>query len=194
MVARTWQYSRWRRLTLQGVMCLILTASVGVAAYVQHARRPPRVTMGPVIEHGRLKYALPDGWKWANEFAWPISVVAREPVKRGRTLRVAIIPSSQRVDAESMLAIALRVQLPAERLETIDFLGRQGVFVEANFDDAEGQRSGLYAAVVLEDGTGVIVSIRGDRAFGPSSRALLKDVTRSMQLVTAPGTEAADAR
>jgi hypothetical protein len=187
-MAKAWQYSRGRRLALQGVMCLVLGASVGVAAYVQHLRRPPQVELGPVEEHGRLRYALPVGWKGVRELTIPVTVtvVAREPRKRGRSIRVAIMPTTRRLDADSLLSLALQSQLPPDQLEPISFLGEEGVLLEANTDDPS--LSGLYAAVVTDDGTGVILSIRGEGAFGPSSRKLLKQVASTMTLAP-PETE-----
>jgi len=159
--------------------------------------------MGPVTEHGILRYALPVGWQVTTERGAGVSnVTAEEPRQRGRTLEVIVVPRSpRRSNAPGLISALLRNQIEGE---PIDFLGEEGVLVEARLllpspDDGEdgqtaarialsaAQVSGLYAAVVLRDGTGVAVSLRGESAFGPSSRKLIKEVVGAMQLVPNAG-------
>ena len=105
--------------------------------------------------------------------------------------------SPRPTEASGLISALLRSQLEGEPL---DFLGQEGVLVEARLmlpapdegDDGQtamripssaAQFSGLYAAVVLRDGTGVVVSLRGEGAIGPSSRKLIKQVVGGMQLL-----------
>src|SRR5687768_7614071 len=107
-MARNWQYPRWRRVAMQGVMCLVLAGSVGLAAYVGHQRRPPVVTLGPAEVHGRLSFGVPVGWDVQEKILDARhSFIARDK-QAGRLLRIDQMPAGLRADPNSLLAEELR--------------------------------------------------------------------------------------
>lgn len=179
-MARNWQYPRWRRVALQVVMCVILAASVGLAAYIQHRRQPPPVTLGEPELRGRLIYRLPVGWRTSiGGLLGPgPALLAREPGKRKRQILVAQGPARDR-SAEEWLATVLGSPLPLPGAEPIEIAGETGVMVTVHTLDE--RESGLYAAAVMPEGWAVILVVRGDASFGPSGRDLLRQMARSME-------------
>src|SRR5712672_418495 len=62
-MARSWQYPRWRRMLMQGVLCVVLVATVGLAEWVTRARQ--RTSWGGLkqsVVNERLRIALPARW------------------------------------------------------------------------------------------------------------------------------------
>src|SRR4051794_6070368 len=117
---RTWHYSHWRRLALQGAMCLLLAVSVGAAAWIGQKRRPAAVTLGAVTQHGLLRYALPNGWDVETNPLNPSQVMAEEPLPHGRMLQIAVERTHRRVDVEGLTAQRSRDGASGEPIE---FLG-----------------------------------------------------------------------
>ena len=189
-------------------MCLLLGMSVGAAAWIGQKRRPPAVRLGPATEYGLLRFALPEGWEVETK-GLPSELLVEEPRPHRRTLRVTVErPHGRRTDADALIEVRSR---GPEAGEPITFLGREGVLVEATFrkqrapgtgrapknDDEEMEQDldlaealgaiqrGLCAAVVLDDRLGVIVSLEGDAASGPTNRKLLEQFLATMQRVPA---------
>src|SRR5687768_11936341 len=62
-MARSWQYPRWRRYVMQATMWLILGATLGLAAFVNHERRRSlRVELGAPATYGPITVRLPRAW------------------------------------------------------------------------------------------------------------------------------------
>jgi hypothetical protein len=193
-------------------MCLLLGLSVGAAAWMGQKRRQPGVVLGEVTQHGVLRYALPVGWE-VDTKGLPTELLAEELRPHGRLLRVLVERKHGRsTGAEGLIARRSGGPQPGE---PITMLGEEGLLVEAAFrtrppgggkapggDEEEDQDSiaqfgtvmqGLVAAVVLDDGLGVTVSLEGEAAAGPTNRKLIMQVIATMQRVptTQPATRAA---
>jgi hypothetical protein len=191
-------------------MCLLLGLSVGAAGWITQKRRPPAVITGEPRQYGMLRVAFPAGWGVTTRKGLPFTVYAEEPTSHGRVLRVTVEHrrGNRRTDADGLIARRSRGPQPGE---PVTFLGEEGLLAEvrfqrepapgggggdddSDFDPAElfGRVSqGLLAGVVLEDGTGVLVSLEGESAVGPSNRKLIKRVLATMQRVpaTQPATQ-----
>src|SRR5438067_359132 len=62
-MAKSWQYSPWRRQALQAVMGLILLATVGMAALVTRQKQLAiRVPLGEPVKTGDISIGMPAGW------------------------------------------------------------------------------------------------------------------------------------
>src|SRR5688572_6390600 len=127
---RTFQYSQWRRLALQGAMCVILFASVAAAAYITAKRRPAQVTLGEPTEHGRVVFALPKGWEVEERPGPPATVTAREKGRQPRSIGIMVFPPARRSSPEALLGTLLDVPGWEERVESLPMLGTEGAVVE----------------------------------------------------------------
>src|SRR5688572_22818923 len=70
LMAKSWQYPRWRRYAMQAAMWVILGVTVGMAALVNHSRRQAlRVELGPPITSGPFTVRLPAKWSIGKAIA-----------------------------------------------------------------------------------------------------------------------------
>lgn len=177
-MARKSQYSRWRRVASQGVLCLVFAATLAAAAYLSRARQPEPVVLGPVRQFDQLEYRLPEGWSITTKLQKiPQLVVATERKEHGRKIGILQDPESRHTDAAGYLESQLGAE-ELQRPEPFRILNGRGVLVTE-----DPQLRGIYAAIVLPDGYGIIISLDGEGAYGPSSRKLLRDIIESIQRV-----------
>jgi hypothetical protein len=187
-----------RVVVLQGVMWVILGASLGLAAFIDHRMTAALdVTVGEPRRFGPLVVRLPKGWELEGEAGPPQAVIAKDYDRQGRlrrTLKVTQEVQTGRVlGPESYLENT--VQLPEIEqipdVEPFGFLGQdEGALVAFMIGDGRrGHRgrprlpdAGLYAATVLPDGLSVTVQLYGEGAYGPSSRALVRLVADNLKL------------
>lgn len=190
------RYTQTRRLIMQGVMVLVLGASVGIAALVGHYRAADwRVELGEPITMGRLKLRLPAQWQDGVTLrrspkgeVTGISVREITDPRTSRILGVNIVPlGSQSVEH----FLITRGGAPRD-MTRINFLGHPGRMVEVK-EIVEIQnrqtgatslqrRSSVRAMVKLRSGQGVLVQLSGPSAFGPSARELVSRVAQTMEL------------
>jgi hypothetical protein len=197
-MAKNWQHGRLRVVVLQVVMWVILGASLGLAAFIDHRKTAALdVTLGEPRRFGALVVRLPKGWELEGETGPPQAVVAKDYDRQGRlrrTLKVTQEVQTGRVlGPESYLENT--VQLPEIEqipdVEPFGFLGQdEGALVAFMLGDSRrGRRSrprlpdaGLYAATVLPDGLSVTVQLYGEGAYGPTSRHLVRLVADNLKL------------
>src|SRR5581483_3935210 len=95
-MAKNWQYGRLRAVALQLVMWLILGASLGLAAYIDHRRSGSLdVTLGEPRTVGRLVVRPPAGWEVAEESAPQLTLVAMDYDRQGRHRRTIKVTQEQ---------------------------------------------------------------------------------------------------
>jgi hypothetical protein len=183
-MAKSWQYSRWRRVAMQVTLALVLAATVGLAALVTRGRSAElRVELGTPIEVGSLKMRLPAGWSVTMS---PVTVTASD--------QITDVPREVAVMQEPLAGGTVDEYLwrhsgePAKKFQRVDFLGQPGRMVEV-----EGRRpftdeviSGVYAVTILpprgpgERALGVFVKVEAQALLGPSNRRLIRQITDAL--------------
>src|SRR5438067_9681483 len=95
-MAKNWQYGRLRAVALQVVMCLILGASLGLAAYIDHRRSGSLdIALGEPRTVGRLIVRAPAGWEVEEEPGPPQTLVAKDYDRQGRHRRTIKVTQEQ---------------------------------------------------------------------------------------------------
>jgi hypothetical protein len=209
-MAKNSQYGRWRRAAMQAVLWVVFAATLALAGYVSHRRTASLAPqLAEPVTFGELSVRLPAGWEPKERNAPPpAALIAHERDDEGRDLRQLWITREKQETVRRgpgfYLESSLNLPDSDARPESFDFLGGRGVLfvwrgIPRGFfideDLIEGlPEPGLYACTVLRDGLTVTVQVRGEGAFGPSSRALLRKVADSMSLgggATRPATTSA---
>ena len=206
-MAKNWQYGRLRAVALQVVMWLIFGASLGLAAFIDHRRSGGLdVQLGPPMTDGRLVVRLPVGWDLLMKQKGEAAVPSRRTLtlidfdRQGRERRkLRIIQEQQqggRVRGPEYYLESM-VTIPSDEdagmpLEPFPFLSQSdGVLVPVKVNTkmlrrmlpgADLPEAGIYACVVMPDGLTVTLQVTGDGAYGPSNRALLRQVADSIRL------------
>ena len=193
------QYGRWRRAAMQAVLWLVFGGTLALAAYFGHRRTASQDALGEPMTFGALSLRLPAGWeRQQRPGANPLALAARERDEEGRDRRQLWVTQEAQADRQRGPALYLETTLSLpdteSKPEPFDFLGGRGVLfvwrgvprelrVPPNLVERLPD-PGLYACTVLRDGLTVTVQVRGEGAFGPSSRRLLRRVADSMKLAT----------
>ena len=202
-MAKTWQYGRLRVVALQVVTWLVLAASLGLAAYIDHRRSGHfDVALGEPRTVGRLTVRVPKGWEVEEPAGTPQAIVAKDYDPQGRVRRTLKITQEQQTGRRRGAQYYLEelVNLPddeffAPTIEAFPFLGQDDAVLAAfklpgqfrQFDPAfRLPDAGVYACAVLSDGYTVTVQVSGNGAFGPSSRALLRRVADAIKVTDKP--------
>jgi hypothetical protein len=191
-MAKNSQYGRWRRAVMQAVLWLVLGSTLALAGYVTHRRTTPLdVELAEPVTFGELSARLPRCWDRETATAGDSvsALVAQEPYEGDRQanrLRTVWItqdrPARKRTPAYYLETMFLSSPSESDaRIEPFSFLGGPGVLIAWRGRPQDG----LYACTVLADGLTVTVQVRGDGAFGPSSRRLLRQVADAMKRVEA---------
>jgi hypothetical protein len=199
---KSWQHGRLRVVVLQVAMWVILGASLGLAAFIDHRKTAGLdVTLGEPSRFGPLVVRLPKGWELEREAGPPKAVVAKDYDRQGRLRRTLKITQERQngrvLGPESYLENTVNLpeieQIPD--VEPFAFLGQdEGALVAFIIGDTRrGRRArprlpqaGLYAATVLPDGLSVTVQLYGEGAYGPSSRHLVRLVADNLKLADGP--------
>src|SRR5688572_3510330 len=152
-MARSWQYPRWRRYAMQATMWLVLGATVGLAAFVNHERRRSmRVELGSPTSHGWLVVRLPKTWQQ--------SVL---PEREDRVIAVAVEPDEQRL-GRTVTITRDRVTRPISPLEFLLTSNAQMLGLDLQLaQDPKGGKD-LVEPITVGGHPGVLV--RGVRASG----------------------------
>jgi hypothetical protein len=96
MMARNWQYPRWRRLLMQSAMWVILGGTVGLAALLDRHQHLAMITaLGSPVQCGDAQLRLPE--HWLREYAGTGMVTATESTvyPPNRSLEVTVWPPAE---------------------------------------------------------------------------------------------------
>ena len=195
-MARPLTYTTKRRLLMQAVMIAILGGTLGLAAWVRHAR---------VGESGvplKLSYDLPlvsgrlPGWEATEGIRTrPLpeifvqAIEASDPAGKtlGRAISVTQEPALSGTNPRDHLAARYGVPSTAN-FQPIKFAGRKGLIVQAPKAMESTLYKGTvwhaYACIILTPGTAITVHLELPNA-APDSRdmALLRQVAQSIRLI-----------
>ena len=193
------QYTRVRRIVMQGVMLCVLGGTVALAALVSRGRTGEfEVRLTRSVEVGRLRVWLPEDWEVegpAELEQGRLDVSASEPGSDSsrRTITVSQFPTGLKLDKLLEKLVPPSATRRGKRyFERFDFLGQRGLRDQAVMeivppDGGEPRRYGrAYALTVLPQGWAVLVKVEGEMAFGPATRRVLEQVARKLELLPAP--------
>lgn len=203
-MAKSWQYGRWRAVVLQAVMWVVLGASLGLAAFIDHRRSGMLdVRLGESVRDGRLLVRLPVDWEVVIQRGeesvrpQPRALTVIDFDRQGRERRRLRITQEQQAGRPRGPAYYLenlmssRHVLPLEP-QPFSMLGQDdGVLIPFKVDirrylgretPIDIPEPGLYACVVMPDGLAVTVQVTGEGAYGPSSHQLLRRVADAIRL------------
>ena len=207
-MAKSWQYGRWRPVALQVVMWLIFASSLGLAAYIDHSRTASHdIVPGESRAFGRLTLRVPAGWDAREELTTPPSLVMENFDDQGRRRWTVAVTQEQQASARRkgpQYYLEDLLDLPAsasDQVEHFSMLGRPDAALIAwrgmpeimqYLENPQGiAEPGVYACVVLPDGLSVTVQVRGDGAYGPTARRLLRKMAENIRVADAPATKPA---
>ena len=197
-MSKSGQYTRVRRIVMQGVMLCVLGGTVALAALVSRRQAGElEVRLTKAVEVGHLRVWLPEDWEIegpteAEPGRFEVSASEGGPESSRRTITVLQFTASGK--AEKVME-KLAPPSPMRRkhsFERFDFLGQRGVRDEAVTeivppDGGEPRRYGrTYALAVMPQGWAVLVKVEGEMAFGPATRRVLEQVARKLELLPAP--------
>lgn len=201
-MAKSGQYTRVRRLVMQGVMVCILGGTVALAALVSRRQSAEvEVQLTQPIEVGRLRVWLPEDWEVAGPKQLEgggggVVVTATEPGREPARRTITVLhyqPTSTSLRAQmEKWSPPMPPAQRRKRFETIEFLGTQGMMNEVVTqvvppDGGEPRRLGTtYAVAMMPDGWAVLVQVEGEMAFGPSTRRVLEQVAQKLELLPTP--------
>src|SRR4051812_16173539 len=189
VMARNWLLAHWRRMAMQGVLCALLLATVGLAALVTHEKRLAlRLPLGPVQRVGRLGVTPPRGW-----LATPAgtadradgagdAVIIEESLPEPMTGRRLSVPRLRAGDLIAPLDFLLRTSFLAERdltgrepglprgvirseaparRQRLDVAGWPGVMVSRTIGHLNGRRAQkqVLACSVMPPGQAVVIKL-----------------------------------
>ncbi|MCC7352034.1 MAG: hypothetical protein IT446_15855 [Phycisphaerales bacterium] len=90
-MSRSWQYPRWRRILMQATLWVVLFATVGLAALVDHYRSAESaLKLGPMEAFGPVSLRLPSGWAITAE-GEPVLLVQAEEGSDGRARILSVL-------------------------------------------------------------------------------------------------------
>ena len=203
-MAKNWQYGRLRTVALQVAMWLVLGASLGLAAFIDHRRSGSLdVTLGEPVAEGRLVVRLPKGWEvdvQESKAGPPRTLTVIDFDRQGRRRRTLRITQEQQSGRprgpeyyiESAVNLPIDDEGGALQTEPFPFLGQDDAVLlplkinmralRRYVPTASLPEAGLYACAVTPDGLAVLVQVTGDGAYGPSNRALLRRVADNIRL------------
>lgn len=184
---RTWHYSRGRRLLMQGVMWVILAATLGLTTLIKPAA--DAASLGPPIQMRSITVRLPVKWSVRVDPQGPNGVLAREPAKGHSSFVAQRVLRVQEFDADDADAVALLAAVVHAKPETIRAVaqpfaigGADGIVVQQDAEVGNGyEATEVVAAAVLPGARGVVLRlITGDR-WKPADEALLRAVAQSIE-------------
>jgi hypothetical protein len=199
-MAKSGQYTRARRIVMQGVMFCVLGGTVALAALVSRRQVAEfEVRLTQAVEVGRLRVWLPEDWEIEGPAApapgrFDVSASEPGPELTRRSIAVVQFPSSEKLQAEMQKLAPPRARPTRRnsRFERFHFLGQEGLRDEVVAeivppDGGEPRRFGkTYALTVMPGGWAVLVKVEGEMAFGPATRRVLEQVARKLELLPAP--------
>jgi hypothetical protein len=198
-MSKNWQYGRWRRVGLNLAVWLVFAGSLALAYYLgRHRGAGANVTFGPPEPFAAIVVRRIEGAQHRTEPGPPPALVSEVYDHEGRPRRTVWVTCERQAGRARgpayYLESLLKVDVEPEA-ERFDFLGGRGVLFAWKgvpehywFEgfDAEDRKNlpkqGLYACSVLPDGLTVTVQVRGDGAYGPSARQLLRAVADTLKV------------
>jgi hypothetical protein len=195
-MARNVQYGRWQKVGLNVAVWSVFAATLGMAYYLgRHRGAGADVTFGQPERFDALTVRLIANAHHHTEPGPPRALVSEVYDDEGRLRRTVWVTCEQQGSRargpDYYLESLLKVDVDSE---PFDLLGRRGVIfawrgIPEHYwfePDPEKLKSlpkeGLYACAVLPDGLTVTVQVRGDGAYGPSSRQLLRAVADRIEV------------
>jgi hypothetical protein len=178
-----------RRLILQVVLILILCGTLGLAAWVRHARVGPSGIPLTVIRNvGVLKMRLPAWELDSREGTVLVATEAQQPgsATPGRVLEILQGEVDPKISPQQFVAKLFRVKLEGPT-QPIRILGIPGVLFTLPMlptgREGDPPESDVIASAVLPTGLAVIVHLRV-RGREPDEHdiALVRQVAMSLQL------------
>jgi hypothetical protein len=199
-MSTNWQYGRWRRVGLNVAVWLVFAGALALAYYLGRQRGAGvDVTFGEPEPFEALLVRKIQSAQHRVEPGPPPALVSEMYDHEGR-LRRSVWVTCERQSGRARgpnyyLESLLKVDVEGES-ERFDFLGARGVifawkgmpphyWFEPSLDEEkikELPKQGLYACTVLPDGLTVTVQVRGDGAYGPSARQLLRKVADGLKV------------
>lgn len=192
---------------MQAVLWVAFAGTLALAGYISHRRNGSlSVELGEPTVFGNVRVRLPKGWaREERTDARPAVLVARERDEEGwedLKRRKLWITQERQAQAKKGPAYYLHAQygIPDDHAEPFNFLGGRGVLLVwrglppgmlNEVDDAivrQIPEAGLYACTVLSDGLTVTIQVRGQGAFGPTNRQLIRQVADTMSVADTPAT------
>lgn len=131
-MSRSWQYPRWRRIAMQATLWVVLGATVGLAALVDHYRSgAAALKLGPMENFGPLSLRLPAGWAITAEREQVLLVQAEEGGGgSARILSVLLQPVREEMSAlEFIIRSGLAPPQAARVAQPISMAGQTGTMV-----------------------------------------------------------------
>ena len=193
-MARPWQYTRSRRLLMQGVMWLVLGGTVAVAALVSRIKARSS-ELGPPETQGAVEVLLPKGWErdltTLSRTKWELT--AREPVGRheepgsGRVIKVTQEMKSPGLTPEDQLMAVLQAGggRPASQIKRTTLGGKPAVRIRARVpvgEDDEDNGYIIYVCTVLRSGLAVTLQYQGPGLPGSDDEKLLTQIAQTMRI------------
>jgi hypothetical protein len=178
-MARSWQYSRYRRAIMQGVMWIVLGATVGLASLQARQHPAPAPLSLPMrgYDLGPWRVTVPSDWE-ASESGDGI-LDFREPGDEGdRELRVEQDVVNPLLTSGKYLAEKLD-PLVLPKAMTIPMGGQQGMMVSVPMSGNVGGTS-IYAATVLANGDAIAIRLRVFRTPLPEDIALAQTIASAI--------------
>ena len=193
---------------MQATMWVVLGATVGLAALVNHERRRSmRVELGSPTTHGWLVVRLPKTWQQSASTERDDRIVARaiEPDEQGlgRTITITRDRITRPIspleflltsDAQMLGLDLLLAQDPKggkDLVEPITVGGQPGVLVRgvrAAGRNGGGNRAGslphkeIYGATVVPSGHAIVVKLEGDRPGELSDVEIVKQLADAIEI------------
>jgi len=133
-MSRSWHYPRWRRIVMQVTLWIILGATVGLAALVDHYRSgAAAVKLGPQEDFGPVSLRLPEGWAITAQ---------REPV--------LLVQAEDGSDGSARILSVLRQPVQG-KMSALEFIIRSGL--------APPQAARVAQPIAMGGQTGAMVSL-----------------------------------
>jgi hypothetical protein len=197
-MAKNSQYGRWQRVIMQAVLWVVFGGTLALAAFVSRKRTTSLETpLAEPVTFGALSLRLPEGWEREEKATVHVKgLIAQEYDEERRPLRQLWVTQETQAVVKRGPSFYLEnvLNLPDSdaKPEPFSFLGSRGVLIvwrgvprDPSVDPDMVERRpplGLYACSVLPDGLTVTLQVRGEGAFGPSSRQLIRRVADSMKV------------
>jgi hypothetical protein len=173
-MARSWQYSRYRRAIMQGVMWVVLGATVGLASLQARQHLSPAHLSAPMRFYDQDPWRIPVPDSWVPTESGGHHVDFREPVSPYRELRVMFDSVDPSVTPAVFLAAKLQLkELPIAKL--IPMCGQQGIQVPIGMvmpGAAHQVGANIYSATVLPNGDAIIIRLTIPGPLTPQDMSL----------------------
>jgi hypothetical protein len=205
-MARSWHYPRWRRYVMQATLWLVLAATLGLAAVVNHhKRRQLYIALGQPIVRGDLTVSLPLNWQaLAND---PDERVVARAVERGpaggrlvsisrHPLPSLVSPLEHLIRTTATRGIGLLVSQKNSPTRTQPILlgGWPGVMVQADAPMPLGAaprgeartRKEIYACTVVPSGQAIVIRLESGDVAEAADLALVRELAAAVKIGRQP--------